>query len=406
MQPETKQNIPASPWIRMLAFAIDFFPILIIISIVVVTGTEVPGVDMQGGDQSEGMLLVLWVILLVAHILYLPYYLICWIWKGATFGLWMTSSRIVDAGTLGRIGLGQAVRRYIGLLASILTFGLGGALSLFNRRRRGLQDMFGNTIVIRQSRGPTGIPLFESDPDRPERLRQGGTYLERGRPFFLVDFLGSILSIFTKILLWNRKIGNRNISPETEAVIRDFTRRHRLTGVTVRLNQYSPRDQFECLEANKRMSGLIRCMYGVSEYIGYTFSPWRLFGSDLYSPTSNTVHLFSDLRSVALHEMGHALDFSRRAWPGIYALLRFIPILALYQEYKATRYAIAYFKETGDAEGECEAYRILIPAYGTYIAGLLIPLQFRMILFFPFVILGHFVGRSLASRVKQKKTGA
>jgi hypothetical protein len=99
--------------------------------------------------------------------------------------------------------------------------------------------------------------------------------------------------------------------------------------------------------------------------------------------------------------MGHLLDFRRRPYPGLYSLLRLIPGVALYQEFLASRYAVRYLDHIGDHDEELRAYRILFPAYSTYVLGFLaylLPNQVIRTIAMPFVILGHVVGNVMAKQ--------
>ena len=112
-----------------------------------------------------------------------------------------------------------------------------------------------------------------------------------------------------------------------------------------------------------------------------------------YNPYTNTVHLYSDHPAVALHEAGHAHDFAGRRWKGTYAFLRLIPGVDLYQEYKASKEAIHYLKEQQDLDAEIAAYKVLYPAYGTYVGGYIFPPIGTV----AGALLGHLAGRSTAA---------
>jgi hypothetical protein len=167
-------------------------------------------------------------------------------------------------------------------------------------------------------------------------------------------------------------VDNHDISEETEAAIAQYLEENGLSHVKVRLNQYSPAGEFGRLFANQEIHAFWRYTVGVVAVAAYTIFPQRLLGGDNFNPFTNTVSLYSDLRPVALHEGGHAKDFAGRSQKSIYALMRLLPLVPLYQEGRATGDAIGYEKDHGNLEGEKEAYRVLYPAYGTYVGGELI----------------------------------
>lgn len=245
--------------------------------------------------------------------------------------------------------------------------------------------------------GSSGCPndISQSVPDLSPGMK-----IKRGRPFAPVDQLGSILAIPLKFIMLNRKVGNRDISPQAEAEITAFSQKYAIPGVTVRLCQYAPWDELQCLLRHKRFSSLIRGTLGVLHLVGYTVLPWRIVGGDCYNPMSNSVHIFSNIKAFVLHELGHAHDYTNRKYPGIYSLMRLLPFFALYQEYQASKYAIRYLRANNDKAGEREAFRVLIPAYATYLLGALVPQNVQLVFLFPFVVVGHVVGGILASRVQ------
>ncbi len=185
------------------------------------------------------------------------------------------------------------------------------------------------------------------------------------------------------------------ISSETEEHVIAFMVHHQLYDVRVRLNQYAPGDEFLRLFAKSRMNVLIRFFFWCFSFIGYVLNPGRIFGGDFYNPATNAVNLFSNNVGIALHELGHALDFRRRKYPGLYQLSRFIPFVALYHEFKASSYAVQFLREKQRYAEELKAYRILYPAYATYIFGAfyeLLPSPPVVFLSIPFIIAGHLIG--------------
>jgi hypothetical protein len=131
--------------------------------------------------------------------------------------------------------------------------------------------------------------------------------------------------------------------------------------------------------------------------VGEAILPGRLLGGDHYNPFTGTIHLYSDIPAVALHEGGDAKDFTRRDFPGTYALLTGLPVVTLWPEAIATGDAIAYAGRQDDPDLQREAYRILYPAYGTYVGGAVGDLAAPVALpvYAGAVVAGHAVGRTM-----------
>jgi hypothetical protein len=227
----------------------------------------------------------------------------------------------------------------------------------------------------------------------------------RGNPIEVVDLLGNVLSLPEKLLLLCMKIDNHMISEGTERMVHEFISHHNLKDIKIRLNQYAPHDEFLRLFKNSNIHILIRLTIGLLTCIGYLLNPGRIFGGDFYNPFSNSVNIFSDHVAIALHELGHALDFRNRKYPGLYALMRLLPFVALYQEYIASKYAIQFLRKNRYYREERAAYKILYPAYSTYVFGALyelIPSPIIVLFYLPFIALGHLLGRIHAFSRPQK----
>lgn len=175
-----------------------------------------------------------------------------------------------------------------------------------------------------------------------------------------------------------------------------------LYDVKVRLNQYRPMDDWRRLVRNKSVAWPWRYTFGAIATAGETVFPGRLFGSDHYNPYTATIHLYSDVPAIALHEAAHAKDFSNREYPGTYAALYTLPIVPLWHERTATNDVLAYVEQRGELEPQQEAMRVLYPAYGTYAgsaAGIAAgPLSTP--LYVAGVLIGHAAGRYEANHVR------
>ncbi len=211
-----------------------------------------------------------------------------------------------------------------------------------------------------QRSGNLDINLY--DPGEPQFVR--------GRPHAFVDGIGHyVFSLPSKLLLWNWHIDNHHISPETEAALREYMEENGLMFTKVRINQYSPGAEWKRLHRNRGVGFGWRATLGLLSMIQYTIFPGRIFGGDNYNPFTNTINLYSDHPAVAIHEGGHAKDFAPRKYKGTYAALYVLPLAPLYTEALATGDAVGYLKEKSRTREEKDAYKVLYPAYATYIAG-------------------------------------
>ncbi len=203
-------------------------------------------------------------------------------------------------------------------------------------------------------------------------MPEGESQIERGRPVAFVDGLGHyVISLPSKLLLLNWKVDNHDISEETEMAIKKYLLLNNMPNVKVRLNQYAPGGEWKRLFKNKSVPAIWRYTFGLISCVYYTILPGRVFGGDHYNPYTNTINIYSDLKPVVLHEAAHAKDFARRSrgFRGPYSVLRYFPLVTLYQEALATGDAIGYLRHTQNPDGEKNSYKVLYPAYGSYMGS-------------------------------------
>ncbi|PLY07398.1 MAG: hypothetical protein C0624_03660 [Desulfuromonas sp.] len=228
-------------------------------------------------------------------------------------------------------------------------------------------------LCVSLSGGCTAVPYHFGDSIEDAltlKLRSGEQQIERGRPNAFVDGLGHYLfSLPSKLILFDWRVDNHDIPSEVEADLAAFLQANSLENVKVRLNQYAPGAEWSRLVRNREVSGFWRYTLGVLNTTFYMIFPGRVFGGDHYNPYTNTIHLYSGHSSIALHEGAHAKDIASRRYPGIYTAARLLPLAPLYQEGVATGDAVGYHRAECQPAGEKADYKILYPAYGTYVAG-------------------------------------
>lgn len=248
----------------------------------------------------------------------------------------------------------------------------------------------------------------EIENEKTYMLREGESQIVRGRPVAFIDGLGHyVLSLPSKLILWNWKVDNHDISLETEEKIEQYLTDNDLYNVKVRLNQYAPGAEYRRLFKNRTVGAGWRYTLGILTVTSYTIMPGRAFGGDNYNPHTNTINIYSDHPSIVIHEGGHAKDTARRTYKGWYSVLRILPLVPLYQEAIATSDAIGYDREKCIVQEEKSDYKILYPAYGTYIAGE--GLQWvdastwvSYAVSFGGALIGHVVGRTKALFVQEQ----
>jgi hypothetical protein len=201
-------------------------------------------------------------------------------------------------------------------------------------------------------------------------LRPGEPQVERGRPNAFVDGLGHYLfSIPSKILLLSLRVENHDVSPATEAELVRYLHANGLCNVKVRINQYAVGREWSRLFRNRSVGAGFRYTLGILSVVNYTIMPQRVFGGDSYNPYTHTIHLYSDLPGIALHEGGHAKDFVPRYYKGTYAALRLLPLVPLYQEGLATKDALGYRRARAQVAAERRETPLLWGAFASYIVG-------------------------------------
>lgn len=233
-------------------------------------------------------------------------------------------------------------------------------------------------------------------------IPEAGPQFERGQPNVVLDGLNHyVLSLPAKLMLWDWQVLDHELPPESEQLMRRYLETNRMRGVKVRHNQYAPLAEFGRLVANKEVGAGYRYTLGLVSWLRYTFLPDRLLaglpiigGGDHFNPFSNTVNVFSSDPGVLLHETGHAKDYLNARWKGTQmGLLRLVPFVDLWQEAVATDDAIGFLKCEREVEAEIDAYKVLFPAYATYISGY-IGAEAQL----PLLLGGHVAGRLQASR--------
>jgi hypothetical protein len=193
--------------------------------------------------------------------------------------------------------------------------------------------------------------------------------VERGRPNRFVDGVGWVWGIPEKVLLWDRRALNHEVSPHTEQKLVEYMAVNGMQSTKVRVNQYDPGGEWRRLAANKEVGAGWRYTFGAVRTLGYTIFPGRVFGDDNYNPYTDTVSIYSDIPALALEQGGHAKNVKGRPQPGTYASVFSLPLLALFPEKQAKDYALEYIAWEGTPAEAAAAVKTLYPQYGMEAGG-------------------------------------
>ncbi len=301
--------------------------------------------------------------------------------------------------------LGEDLSRPYGLVFVAAMGRMDPVHTVFQGLRAVLRPMLAVVAAgLLGSSGCASVPYrYGTAPAKPPTciLRPGEAQIERGRPVKLLDDIGWLVGIPSKILLLDSRVDNHRLSPETEAALASYLARNDLTAVKIRLNEYAPGAEWSRLFRNRDVGLGWRLTLGLIATAFYTVLPGRVFGGDHYNPFTDTISLYSDHPAIALHEASHAKDFAGRTWKGSYGALRILPIVPLHQEGIATGDAIGYLRVEEEPDEERAAYKILYPAYGTYIGGEYVRwVPGAQWVIYAAVVPGHIVGRIKAAHVR------
>lgn len=226
--------------------------------------------------------------------------------------------------------------------------------------------------------------------------------VEHGEPNKAIDSIGWFLGIPNKLLLWDRRADNHDVSEETVDSAAGYLAANEVDGVMIRVNQYDPLGEWHRLAENKRINPVWRATLGSLYTVGYTIAPGRLLGGDWYNPYTDTVHVYSDVPALAMEQVAQAKDTHDRDHPGLYSAVRVLPLVGLVHEARSKQAVFDHVDEFGTTEERAEARRVLAPQMGTEIGGQAANLfpQGNALLQVGGAVVGHAVGRYKASQIE------
>jgi tetratricopeptide (TPR) repeat protein len=95
---------------------------------------------------------------------------------------------------------------------------------------------------------------------------------------------------------------------------------------------------------------------------------------DCYDPFAHSVALYHNDPAILAHELGHAQDFASHRWRILYSLCRAIPLVMLYQEWKASRLGMRNLQSRGLDGDINRANRVMGGGFGSYVGAIVLEL--------------------------------
>lgn len=192
---------------------------------------------------------------------------------------------------------------------------------------------------------------------------------EHGKPHKVVDSIGWVFGIPKKIILWDRRAVNHQVSAETEQRLAAYMAANGLVTTKVRVNEYDPLGEWRRLTANKEVGAGWRYTVGAFGTLGYTLFPGRLFGEDGYNPYTDTIYIYSDISCLAEEQASYAKIIRAHAHPGTYVAVVSLPVVQLWPQKQSKTDVLDYTLASGDPAESAEAKHIFYAEYGAEVGG-------------------------------------
>ena len=221
-------------------------------------------------------------------------------------------------------------------------------------------------FLVLTSMGCSSFKALEKRSFVPDQTLQQ-VQVERGKPRPIIDAAGRFFGWPNRIAIGKSGVDSHDISAATEMEIVNYLEHTGLSSVLVRSNQYAPLGEFKRMLANDQIRPIWKSTFGTYNLLKYTLVPGRLFGGDWYNPYSNSLHVYSDVPTLAISRATYAQDMRTRVNPGAYAAIKDIPFVGLTHDTTATQLALQWYE---DKPEELDAAReILLPSYGAAVGG-------------------------------------
>lgn len=193
--------------------------------------------------------------------------------------------------------------------------------------------------------------------------------VEYGQSRPLLDLAGCVVSLPKKVALWDRRIDNHNVSPQTVQQVARYLQYRNIQGAKIRVNQYAPIDEWRRLASNRNIRPAAKYTVGAARVARYCVMPGRLFGGDEYNPYTNTLSMYSDVPAIGIAESAFAGDVQNRPFPGAYSAVVGLPVVSFLHETRTTDETLQYLQQNGSAADVAATRRLLYARCGNQLFG-------------------------------------
>lgn len=177
--------------------------------------------------------------------------------------------------------------------------------------------------------------------------------------------VGHTVSSLSKLFFWDWQMGWGLDAEKSRSVLSMLENNKDIKDLTVRINHNEP--IYDCYrlfgdeKVENRNNWFARTLLGVpTSILGELFAELRR--GDYYNPMNQTVVLYSNIESIAGHEIGHHKDFQRFNSDWEYSLSNIFPPTIMYKEWQASQNS----KEILSNDDKWQFNRYLLPAFFSY----------------------------------------
>jgi hypothetical protein len=148
------------------------------------------------------------------------------------------------------------------------------------------------------------------------------------------------------------------------AVASNYLDDNGLKGLFIDVREYNPRQQWQRLVDNNRVSPVWKYTLGATYQVGYSILPGRAFGYDRYDPFTNTLSINSARPCNSLFTAGYVKKIYDQRYPGTYVAANLLPIMPLIRDTSIANDVLTYSHVQQEWQLKHELYPLIYGRLG------------------------------------------